>query len=387
MNTSNEEIRRFVPSTGPAILDDLRVRLHATRWPDAPEDTGWSLGADVAYLHELAGYWADEFDWPTIEEKLGSVPRFHTQIAGLDVHFMHVRAAETERPAVPLLLCHGWPDSSWRYSKVIELLTDPGAHGGDPADAFDVIIPDMPGYGYSQAPLHKTLNSVEVSDMWAELMSRLGYKNFATAGGDIGTEVCRYLALDHIERIIGVHRIDGGLPVFTGDKEELTAKERAWFEESETWGQREAAYAQIHITKPQTAAFGLNDSPVGLAAWIVEKMRSWSDCDGDLESVYTKDEILTNVMQYWLTGTIGSSMRMYSANAAIDPAKTSRYVEVPCGYSIFAGDILRPPREWLERTSNLTYLSEPERGGHFAPFEQPERYVKDLREFFGTLRT
>ena len=227
------------------------------------------------------------------------------------------RAVEPAGTVLPLVLSHGWPDSFWRYTKVIPLLTDPGAHGGAPADAFDVIVPDLPGFGYSDRPPGRPLEPLAVAGLWAELMDVLGYERFGAAGGDLGSHVSRYLALDHPDRVVAVHRMDGGLPVFTGDPADLTPEERDWMESAAAWGGAEGAYAAMHRTKPQTAAVGLTDSPAGLAAWIVEKLRAWSDCDGDIERSFTKDEILTNVTLYWLTETIGSSMRMYRANGAI----------------------------------------------------------------------
>ncbi|MFD8424502.1 epoxide hydrolase family protein [Streptomyces sp. NPDC059466] len=376
----------FTPQTEPAALEDLRTRLRATRWPDAPEDAGWALGTDITYLRELGAYWADGFDWPAQEAALAQLPRFRVRLGGLGIHLVHARAVAPTGPVLPLVLCHGWPDSFWRYSKVIPLLTDPGAHGGDPADAFDVVVPDMPGYGYSDRPTGPPLNSIAVAGLWAELMSVLGYARFGAAGGDVGSHVSRYLALDHPDRVVAVHRMDGGLPVFTGDPSELAPEERSWFDEVAAWGASEGAYGAMHRTKPQTAAVGLTDSPAGLAAWIVEKLRAWSDCDGDIERSFTKDEILTNATLYWLTGTIGSSMRMYHANGAIPTQQLTRRVEVPSGFSLFRGDIVRPPRAWLERTANVVYVAEPARGGHFAPFEEPELYAEELRAFFRPYR-
>jgi pimeloyl-ACP methyl ester carboxylesterase len=295
-----------------------------------------------------------------------------------------MRAVAPTGPVLPLVLSHGWPDSFWRYTKVIPLLTDPGAHGADPADAFDVVVPDMPGYGYSERPAGPPLDAVAVAGLWAELMSVLGYPRFGAAGGDVGSHVSRYLALDYPDRVVAVHRTDAGLPV--GVPADLAPEERAWLDGVVAWGATEGAYAAMHRTKPQTAAVGLTDSPAGLAAWIVEKLQAWSDCDGDVERRFTKDEILTNVMLYWLTGTIGSSMRMYHANAAIPPAQHVRRVEVPSGFSIFAGDVVRPPRAWLERTANAVRITEPPRGGHFAAFEEPELYAEELREFFRPYR-
>jgi len=377
----------FTPPDSRAAVDDLRARLRLTRWPDAPADAGWALGTDLDYLRELVAYWADGFDWGAQEAALGELPRFRASIGGHGIHFVHARAVSPTGPVLPLVLSHGWPDSFWRYSKVVPLLTDPGAHGGDPADAFDVIVPDMPGYGYSDRPTGAALNSIDVSGLWAELMGSLGYERFVAAGGDIGSHVSRYLALDHPDRVIAVHFLGGGLPIYPGDPADLSPAEREWIAAGAAWTGSEGAYAAMHRTKPQTAAFGLTNSPVGLAAWIVEKLRSWSDCHGDIESVFTKDEILTNVTIYWLTGTIGSSMRMYNANGAIPASELARRVEVPSGFSLFPGDTLKPPpREWLGRSANVAWVSEPDRGGHFAPFEQPELYAQELREFFRPFR-
>ena len=379
----------FNPRADPEVLEDLRARLRATRWPDAPQDAGWSLGTDLGYLRELVAYWADGFDWPAQEAALARLPRFRVTLGGLGIHFVHARAATSAAqaaPALPLVLCHGWPDSFWRYSKVIPLLTDPAAHGADPADAFDVVVPDMPGYGYSDRPAGPPLDSIAVAGLWAELMSVLGYQKFGAAGGDIGSHVSRYLALDFPERVVAVHRTDAGLPLFSGDPADLTPEEREWFASVAAWGATEGAYGAMHRTKPQTAAVGLNDSPAGLASWIVEKLQSWSGCDGDIERSFTKDEILTNVTIYWLTETIGSSMRMYNANSAIPPAQLARRVDVPSGFSIFRGDVVRPPRAWLERVTNAVYVTEPARGGHFAPFEEPELYAQELRDFFRPYR-
>ena len=376
----------FTAETDPAALADLRARLRATRWPDAPEDAGWALGTDLDYLRQLVEYWAEEFDWPAQEARLNELPRFRAQVGGHGIHFVHARAVAPTGPVLPLVLSHGWPDSFWRYTKVIGLLTDPGAHGADPADAFDVVVPDLPGFGYSDIPTGPALNSIEVAGLWAELMDGLGYARYGAAGGDIGSHVSRYLALDHPDHVAAVHRTDVGLAVFAGDPAGLAPEERDWLQGGAAWGAAEGAYAAMHRTKPQTAAFGLTDSPAGLAAWIVEKLRAWSDCAGDLESVFSRDEILTNLTIYWLTGTIGSSMRMYNANAAIPPAQLSRRVEVPSGFAIFPGDLVRPPRAWLERTANVVRATEPARGGHFAAFEQPELYAHELREFFRPYR-
>jgi pimeloyl-ACP methyl ester carboxylesterase len=378
----------FAERTPPEAIGDLRRRLHATRWPDAPADAGWELGTDVGYLRELVTYWADDFDWAGRELELLALPRFRAGVGAeaLGVHFVHAKAPDRSRNPLPIVLCHGWPDSFWRYTKVIDALIDPGRHGGDPSDAFDVVVPDMPGYGYSDRPTDAPLNSIGVAALWAELMAGLGYERYGAAGGDIGSHVARYLALDDPGHVVAVHRMDAGLPSPRTDPSTLSEAEQQWLKASAAWSTEAGAYIRMHVTRPQTAAFGLTDSPVGLAAWIVEKLRAWSDCDGDIERVFTKDEILTVVSMYWFTGTIGSSMRMYRANAAIDPAQLARRVEVPSGFSIYPADIARPPREWLERSTNLARATYPDRGGHFAPFEQPDRYIEELRTFFRPFR-
>jgi pimeloyl-ACP methyl ester carboxylesterase len=246
-----------------------------------------------------------------------------------------------------------------------------------------VVVPDMPGFGHSDRPAGAPLDSIAVAGLWATLMSTLGYPEFGVAGGT-GSSVSRYLAWDHPERVVAVHRMEASMPVDTGA--DLTPEERTWLGTTATWKAAEGAYAEMHRTKPQTAAVGLTDSPAGLAAWVVEKLRSWSNCHGNVEQSFTKDEILTLLTRYWLTGTIGSSMRMYAANAAIPPEQHARRVEVPSGFALFPGDTLHPPRAWLERTANDVRITEPARGGPLAPFEEPELYAQELREFFRSYR-
>jgi pimeloyl-ACP methyl ester carboxylesterase len=376
----------FTVQASPEALADLRARLRATRWPDAPEDAGWSLGTDLSYLRDLVAYWADGFDWAAREKALSEFPRFRARLDGLGIHYVHARAVNPAGPALPLVLCHGWPDSFWRYTKVIPLLTDPGAHGGDPADAFDVVVPDMPGYGYSDRPPGPPLDTIAVAGLWARLLDGLGYQRFGAVGGDIGAGVSNYLALNYPERVTAVHRMDAGVPAYSGDPADLAPEERAWMADMAAWRAAEGGYMAMHRTKPQTAAVGLTDSPAGLAAWIVEKLRAWSDCGGDISRSFTMDEILTNVTIYWLTETIGSSMRMYRANGEIPPAQQARRVEVPSGFTQFPANISRAPWTWLERTTNLVRLTQAPRGGHFAPLEEPEFYAEELRAFFRPYR-
>ncbi|MGI3786499.1 MAG: epoxide hydrolase family protein [Janthinobacterium lividum] len=382
---------RHEPSTSPEAWDDLRRRLRETRWPPSPAGVGWSLGADPAYLRELLAYWADGFDWLAREAELSALPRFTLRLGedpGLTVSCLHVpgvRSPGSGAP-LPLLLSHGWPDSSWRYLKVLGLLTDPGAHGGDPGDAFDVVVPDMPGYGYSVLPPDRELHSRAVAALWAELMETLGYPTYAAAGGDIGSSVSRFLALDQPHRVVAVHRMDAGVPVFGGDRAELTQAERDFLDQAAAWGAAEGAYAAMHRTKPLTAGAGLSDSPAGLAAWVCEKLYAWSDHGAQLSEVFSADEVLTLLSTTWFTGSITSSMRMYHASAALPLAQHARRVEVPSGFSLYPADLLHPPREWLERFSNVVRVTEHERGGHFAPFERPEEYAAELRAFFRPYR-
>ena len=376
----------FTVQTSPEAVADLRARLRATRWPDAPEGAGWSLGTDLAYLRDLAAYWADGFDWAAQEKALSEFPRFRARVDGLGIHYVHARAVNPAGPVLPLVLSHGWPDSFWRYVKVVPLLTDPGGHGADPADAFDVVVPDMPGYGYSDRPAGPPLDSIAVAGLWARLLDGLGYQRFGAVGGDIGSGVSNYLALNYPERVTAVHRMDAGVPAYSGDPAGLTPEERAWMADVAAWGAAEGGYMAMHRTKPQTAAVGLTDSPAGLAAWIVEKLRAWSDCGGDISRSFTMDEVLTNVTIYWLTETIGSSMRMYRANSEIPAAQQARRVEVPTGFTLFPANISQAPRAWLERTTNLVRFTQAPRGGHFAPFEEPEFYAEELRAFFRPYR-
>lgn len=382
---SSDAVVPFAPLAEQADLDELRRRLLATKWPDAPAGIGWSAGVDVAELRDLVAYWADGFDWRAAEERLNRLPRFRTEIDGLNIHLVHARSGGSA-PAMPLLLAHGWPDSFWRYSEVVALLADPGAHGADPADAFDVVVPDMPGFGYSD-PAPRDLDFGGVAALWAPLMERLGYPRFAAAGGDMGSSVVRWLALDHPQRVVAVHRTDA---VATPDysPEVLTEDERDWMRGREPWERDEAAYGAIQSTKPQTAAVGLTDSPAGLAAWIVEKLRSWSDHHADGTSLLDRDAMLTGVTIFWLTRTIGSSMRMYRAVENMPEAELARTIEVPTGYTLFPADVEAPaPDAWLRRTTtDLAYVSRPARGGHFAPMEDPELYAREVRDFFRPYR-
>ena len=376
----------FAPHAHEADLEDLRRRLVETIWPDAPAGLGSTAGVDVAELRDLVAYWVDGFDWRAAEERLNALPRFRTELDGTGIHLVHARAAAGSPAPMPLLLAHGWPDSFWRYSEVVPLLTDPGAHGADPADAFALVVPDMPGFGYS-GPAPRDLDFAGVAALWARLMARLGYDRFGAAGGDMGSNVVRWLALDHPQRVVAVHRTDA---VATPDYDPtvLTEEELAWLRGREPWERDESAYGALQSTKPQTAAVGLTDSPAGLAAWIVEKLSSWSDRRPDGSSLLSRDAMLTDLTIYWLTRTIGSSMRMYWACEQMPEAELARTISVPTGYTMFPADVEAPaPDAWLRRTTtNLVSVSRPNRGGHFAPMEDPELYAQEIRDFFRPYR-
>jgi pimeloyl-ACP methyl ester carboxylesterase len=363
-------------------LVDLRRRLVQTRWLDAVEGAGWSQGTDPAYLRELCEYWLDDFDWREQERKLNALPHFTTKVDGIGVHFVHARGRGPD--PFPLVLTHGWPSSFFELVKLIPLLTDPAAHGAESEDAFDVVVPSMPGYGFSERPAQR-FASARVPELWVALMQRLGYAHFGAHGGDIGGGVAARLGQRHPDAVAGIHVTnvygsieDGDIPPTRAEQEYLARQER--------WEREEGAYGELQATRPQTLGFALNDSPAGLAAWIVEKYRAWSDCGGDIERVFTKDELLTNITIYWATQTAASSFRPYW-DARNDPGRPVwTRVRVPCGVAVFPRDIDVPPREFAERSYDVRRWTEMPRGGHFAAFEQPELLAADIRAFFRDLR-
>ena len=372
-----------VPQT---VLDDLGERLARTRWPNEVEGTAWDYGANLGYMKELVDYWQHQYDWRQHERNLNKFRHFKADIDGFGVHFIYERGKGAN--PTPLLLTHGWPDSFYRFYKVIPMLTDPEQFGGNAEDSFDVIVPSMPGYGFSDRPTEEGMTGQRIAELFARLMTELGHKKFAAHGGDIGGSVTEQLAFSHAASLVGIHLTD--IPyghLFTVPQEELSEVEQKYLQEGQAWGVQEGAYALIQSTKPQTAAYGLNDSPVGLAAWIVEKFRAWSDCGGDVEKRFTKDELLTNLTIYWATQTIGSSFLPYVIGQSGASEKPSKRVEVPTGVAIFPKDIVPAPKAFGERFFNIQRWTEMPRGGHFAALEEPELFVNDLREFFATLRS
>lgn len=379
-----EPFRIAVPD---AVLDDLRQRLTRTRYPDEIVDSGWAYGTDLAYLRELVAYWKDRYDWRAAEARLNAFPQFRARVGDLRIHFIHVRG-KGPKP-FPLVMTHGWPGSVAEFVKVIGPLTDPAAHGGDAADAFDLVCPSMPGYGFSDRPRTPGMDAERIAALWADLMAGLGYERFGAQGGDWGAIVSTYLGANHRDRVAGIHlnMVIAFPPDPANPLAGLSPEEALDLMPMQQFLREETGYQRIQGTKPQTLGYALNDSPAGLAAWIVEKFRTWSDCGGDLERRFTKDELLTNVMLYWVTETATSSARLYYEmfHAGKFPPTGFR-VEVPTACAIFPGEILKPPRAWVERLYAVSRWTRFASGGHFAAMEEPELLVEDVRAAFRPLR-
>ena len=383
-------IQPFTIDIPQATLDDLRERLARTRWPDEAENSGWNYGTNLAYLKELVDYWQHSYDWRTQEAKLNQFAQFRADIDGQSIHFLHVRGKGPN--PTPLLLLHGSPDSFYRFHKIIPLLTDPASYGGSPEDSFDVIVPSLPGFGFSGRPKFPGgMKSLRSSELLSKLMTEaLGYQRYAVSGGDVGSRVTRLLALAHPEQVLAIHLTDIGFPqeiAFPPDVPNPSPAEGRFLGSVGAWFFQEGAYAMLQTTKPQTISYALSDSPAGLAGWIVEKFRSWSDCDGEVEKRFTKDELLTNIMIYWVTGTISSSARLYHEDTFQSAPQLSagQYIEVPAGVATFPKDLTYPPRELGERFLRIARWTEMPRGGHFAALEEPELYAKDVQEFVRAL--
>ena len=381
-----EAIRPFTIDIPDEVLTDLKDRLARTRLPEQSPGTGWDQGANRAYMMELLAYWEDEFDWRAQERRLNEFDQFKTVIDGLDVHFIHQRSAEPD--AIPLLLTHGWPGSFIEFANLIGPLTDPAAYGGDAADAFHVVIPSLPGYGFSGKPTETGYNPERMADVLAGLMERLGYDRYGAQGGDWGAIISRTLAGNYSDRLIGLHSnfMTAGPPRGGDPREGVSDEERERRAERSAAFSDGRGYQSIQGSKPQTLGYGLNDSPAGLAAWIVEKFHAWSDNDGNVESAFTKDEMLTNITLYWVTETITSSSRLYYESGNTRPTRAVGYIEVPTGVAVFPKEISFTPRRWAEASYNIVHWTRMPRGGHFAALEEPELLVDDVRTFFRGLR-
>jgi pimeloyl-ACP methyl ester carboxylesterase len=369
------------------VLQDLRARLVRVRWPDEPPLEAWSTGASVAYMRLLVDYWRDRFDWRAQEAMFNRFRQFTLPLAGIDVHFIH---EEGKGPnPMPLLLSYGWPGSVTEFHKIIPMLTDPARFGADTADAFTIVAPSLPGYTLSFKPNQKRFSVVDMAEAFASLMTEaLGYKRFGAQGGDWGASIASCLGYRFPELMIGIHI---NLLAARRDAKVLenpTDEERRYLTQVSQWLKEETGYQWIQGTKPTTLAFALTDSPVGLAAWILEKFRSWTDCGGDVDSVISKDEMLTNITLYWATGAIGSSFWPYYArNHEPWPIPEGAKITVPTGYVEFPKEILRPPPSVAERTyTNVQRWTRKDKGGHFAALEQPEVLAHEIREFFRPLR-
>jgi pimeloyl-ACP methyl ester carboxylesterase len=370
------------------VLADLRERLARARFPDEPPVEPWTTGTSVEYMRELARYWRDEFDWRAQEAKLNAFPQFTVPLAGIDLHFIHA-PGKGPKP-FPLLISHGWPGSVFEFYKIIPMLTDPARFGGDPADAFTVVAPSLPGYAFSFKPNQPRFAVEQIADVSAQLMTDvLGYRRFAAQGGDWGSFITSRLGYAFADRVVGIHL---NMLSVRRDPKMLanpTPEEKIFLDQLSHWLKEETGYQWIQGTKPTTLAFGLTDSPLGLAAWLVEKFRSWTDCDGNPENALTRDEMLTDIMLYWVTGAIGSSFWPYYARMHGPwPIPDGATIAVPTGYVEFPKEMLRAPRSVAQSMyANIQRWTKMPKGGHFAALEQPGALADDVREFFRPLRT
>ncbi|MDN7903467.1 alpha/beta fold hydrolase [Burkholderia diffusa] len=368
-------------------LDDLRRRLRDMRAPVLTPAGAWQQGVDGAWLRELVVYWGERFDWRAAEWALNRHPQFVADAGGQRVHVIHRRGTGS-RP-YPLVITHGWPGSVFEFDALIDRLCDPAAFGGDPHDAFDVVAPSLPGFAFSPAPAAPGMSAFQVADCWATLMSGLGYRRFGAQGGDLGAGVSIALGARHPDAVDGIHLnyLPGSYEPPADAASPLTEDERAFVTHRGEWAALEGGYAHVHMTKPQTLAVALNDSPAGLAAWIAEKFRTWSDCDGDVAKRFSHDTLLTGISLYWFAGCIGSSMQMYWENR-LQPLRfaAGQRVAAPVAFARFPKEISRPPRSWLERVFDVVQWTDMPSGGHFAAMEEPELLADDIRRFFRRFR-
>ncbi|HLL66363.1 MAG TPA: epoxide hydrolase [Micromonosporaceae bacterium] len=385
----SDEVTPFRIDVDDADLRDLRERLRRTRWPEPETVEDWSQGVPIRYLREFCEYWSEAYDWRATEAALNELPQFRTSIDNLGIHFLHVRSPHPG--AVPLVMTHGWPGSIVEFRKVIGPLINPAAHGGDPADAFHVVCPSLPGYGFSDKPTRPGWGVERIADAWITLMARLGYERYGAQGHDWGTSISTGIAQHDPDHVIGIHLVP---PLAAPDPDtfhDLTDAERTALDDLKRAAESEDGYSLEQSTRPQTIGYGLVDSPAALCAWILEKFRSWTDCDGHPENALTRDELLDNLMFYWLPGTGASSARLYWESFKQVQQRfsgsTTDVVTVPTGCSIFPREIPRPSRRWAaKRFPDIRHWNELDRGGHFAAFEQPELFVEELRSFFRLVR-
>jgi epoxide hydrolase len=378
----SEEIRSFTVEISAGAVADLRDRLGRTRWPNPEPVDDWSQGIPLAYTKELCHYWQSEYDFAAAQARLNTFPQFITEIEGLDVHFLHARSPEPG--AMPLVLTHGWPGSVVEFLNVLGPLTDPGAHGGDPADAFHVVCPSLPGYGWSGQPTSVGWGVDHIALAWTKLMARLGYDRYGAQGGDWGSMVTASVGRQDPEHVAGIHL---NMPVAAPDPDtfgDLTPFEQQALADLDRHRKDGTGYSKQQSTRPQTLGYGLADSPAGQCAWIVEKFHEWTDCDGHPENAVPRDALLDNVLVYWLSNTATSSARLYWESFS---GGNMAEIAVPMGASIFPKEIIKLSRRWAaKRFTDIRYWNELDRGGHFAALEQPETFVNEVRNFFRLVR-
>ena len=380
-------IQPFKIAIANEALEDLKSRLSRARLPASLAAASWEDGASLAYTRTVIDYWKTGFDWRQQETRLNQLQQFTADIDDNRIHFVHEKGVGTA--PMPLVLTHGWPGSFAEFEKIIPLLTDPEAHGGDPEDAFSVVVPSLPGYGFSSAPQTNGIGSRAIAGIWNQLMTLLGYDRYGTQGGDIGSGVSIWLARQFPDNVIGAHLnyVSAGLQPNLAPHEEMTAEEMSFRQTAASWAAVQGAYSALQSTKPQTLAFSLSDSPTGLAAWIIEKFQAWSDCGGDLESILSLDTILTDISLYWFSNNLNASLRLYKENR-LDPLifDPGERIKSPVGMAHFPLELPVPPRSWLERVATVTRWSEMPAGGHFAALEQPQLLAEEIRAFFRPLR-
>lgn len=383
-----DEVKPFKIAVAEEVLVDLHDRLRRTRWTDETDAEPWLYGPPLAYMRDFADYWLNGYDWRKQEARLNSFQQYTTEIDGLSVHFLHQQGVGPD--PMPLVLTHGWPGSFVEMLHIIPMLADPVAHGGRAEDAFTVVVPSIPGYGFSDRPTKPGMDYAVVADMWAKLMERLGYRRFGAQGGDWGSWISASLALQRPDLITGLHlnwlstRFRPGL---SPSDPPVSAEEQAYLDRVACWAEAGGAYIAIQATKPQTLGYGLSDSPIGLAAWLLEKFQSWSDCKVVPEEAIAMDDLITDIMIYWVTNTAHSAARFYSGSRERPFHLTpSEKIHPPCGVVTLPRELPMPPRSWAERAFNIVHWTQLPRGGHFAALEQPALLADDIRTFFRPLR-